>query len=103
MDDYMEVPSRREDLPALLPVSNVYSIVGRGTVVSGFLERGVVRKGDAVDLLGYDVAFKTTVGSIETFHKSIVGSEPGDSIGVLGRFCPEFPSTNILYTDIFQL
>ena len=52
MDEYFALPSRRDDLPSLLPISCVYSIPGRGTVVSGILQSGALKKGDAVDILG---------------------------------------------------
>jgi len=85
MDEYFELPSRKDDVPSLLSICETYSIVGRGTVVSGILEKGVVKKGDAVEILGYDLIYKSVVASIETFHKSLSSPLPGDNIGVLVR------------------
>lgn len=85
MDDYFASPSRDSRLPSLLPISSIYSIPGRGTVVAGILRSGSLKKGDSVDVLGYDKSFKSTVGNIETFHKTMTETEPGDNIGVLLR------------------
>jgi len=85
MDEYFDLPARSDDVPSLLPISNTYSIPGRGTVVSGILQSGTMKKGDAVDIVGYDQNLKSTIGSIETFHKTLTKTRPGDNIGLLLR------------------
>ncbi|KAF6203558.1 hypothetical protein GE061_001890 [Apolygus lucorum] len=85
VDKYIPTPTRELDKPFLLPVENVYSIPGRGTVVTGRLERGVVKKGNEVEFLGFNKAFKTTVTGIEMFHQILDEAQAGDQLGALIR------------------
>eukprot|EP00038_Savillea_parva_P003903 m.131604 g.131604 ORF g.131604 m.131604 type:complete len:420 (-) comp11318_c0_seq6:6771-8030(-) len=84
-DEWIPEPVRDLDKDFLLPVENAYSIAGRGTVVTGRCERGVVQKGDEIELVGYGKVLKTTVTGIEMFHKSLDRGEAGDNMGVLVR------------------
>lgn len=74
IDTYIPTPLRDLDKPFLLPIDHTYSIPGRGTVVSGRLERGSLKKGTEVEVLGYDKYVKTTVTGIEMFHKTLEGN-----------------------------
>ncbi|MET9293260.1 elongation factor Tu [Streptomyces sp. NPDC003077] len=83
VDTYVPMPRRHLDAPFLLPVENVLTITGRGTVVTGAVERGAVRAGDRVEVLGADV--ETTVTSLETFGKPMESAEAGDNVALLLR------------------
>ncbi len=85
VDDYIPVPDRPRDLPFLMPVEDVFSIKGRGTVVTGRVERGVVKPGDEVEIVGIKDTSKTTVTGVEMFHKLLDEAEPGDAVGTLLR------------------
>lgn len=82
-DTHVPVPQRDLDKPFLLPVEGTYSIPGRGTVVTGRLERGKLKKGTEVEFLGYEKTFKSTVTGIEMFHKILEYAEAGDQLGAL--------------------
>ena len=83
VDTYVPMPERYVDAPFLLPVENVLTITGRGTVVTGAVERGTVRVGDRVAVLGADA--ETTVTGIETFGKPMESAEAGDNVALLLR------------------
>ena len=85
LDSYIEVPDRPRDLPFLMPVEDVFSIKGRGTVVTGRVERGVVKPGDEIEVVGIKATRKTTVTGVEMFHKLLDEAEPGDAVGTLLR------------------
>jgi len=85
LDDYIEIPERPKDLPFLMPVEDVFSIKGRGTVVTGRVERGVVKPGDEIEIVGIKETTKTTVTGVEMFHKLLDQAEPGDAVGTLLR------------------
>ncbi|XP_075828337.1 elongation factor Tu, mitochondrial isoform X2 [Microtus pennsylvanicus] len=85
VDTYIPVPTRDLEKPFLLPVESVYSIPGRGTVVTGTLERGILKKGDECELLGHNKNIRTVVTGIEMFHKSLERAEAGDNLGALVR------------------
>jgi elongation factor Tu len=85
LDDYIPIPDRPRDLPFLMPVEDVFSIKGRGTVVTGRIERGVVKPGDEVEIVGIKNTTKTTVTGVEMFHKLLDEAEPGDAVGTLLR------------------
>jgi len=85
VDEYIPTPMRDLDKPFMLPVENVYSIAGRGTVVTGRLERGVLKKGNECEILGYSKSIKTTITGIEMFHKILDQAEAGDQLGALIR------------------
>ncbi|MEH0421691.1 elongation factor Tu [Streptomyces sp. B21-083] len=86
VDTYVPVPERYVDSPFLLPVENVLTITGRGTVVTGAVERGTVRVGDRIEVLGADV--ETVVTGVETFGKPMEEAQAGDSVALLLRGVP---------------
>ncbi len=85
VDEYIPTPARNDDLPFLMPVEDVFSISGRGTVATGRVERGVVKMGDEVEIVGITETSKTTVTGIEMFRKLLDSAEAGDNIGALLR------------------
>ena len=85
VDDYVPMPERPRDMPFLLPVEDVFGIKGRGTVVTGRVERGVVKTGDEVEIVGISETKKTVVTGVEMFHKTLDEGEPGDAVGCLLR------------------
>jgi elongation factor Tu len=85
LDEYIPIPDRPRDLPFLMPVEDVFSIKGRGTVVTGRIERGVVKPGDEVEIVGIKDTHKTVVTGVEMFHKLLDEAEPGDAVGTLLR------------------
>ena len=86
IDSYIPIPPRAKDKPFLMPVEDVFSIKGRGTVPTGRVERGVIRPGDEVEIVGLHHEPKRTVAtSLEMFHKTLDDAEPGDAVGVLLR------------------
>ncbi|MER6290502.1 elongation factor Tu [Streptomyces sviceus] len=86
VDTYVPIPERYLDAPFLLPVENVLTITGRGTVVTGAVERGTVRVGDRVDVLG--AALETVVTGVETFGKPMEEAQAGDNVALLLRGVP---------------
>jgi elongation factor Tu len=85
MDEYIPVPKRDVDKPFLMPVEDVFSIKGRGTVGTGRVDRGVVKVGDEVEIVGLRETRKTTVTGVEMFNKTLDQGQAGDNIGVLLR------------------
>ena len=86
VDNYIPTPQRQADLAFLMPVEDVFSISGRGTVATGRVERGTVKVGDVVEIVGLkDEASTTTVTGVEMFHKLLPQAEAGDNIGALLR------------------
>uniref|UniRef100_A0A3Q3X2L6 Elongation factor Tu n=1 Tax=Mola mola TaxID=94237 RepID=A0A3Q3X2L6_MOLML len=85
VDSYVPLPKRELEKPFLLPVEGVYSIPGRGTVVTGTMERGIIKKGDDAEFVGHNRSFKSVVTGIEMFHKSLDRAEAGDNLGALVR------------------
>ena len=85
LDSYFPEPVRDLDKPFLMPVEDVFSITGRGTVATGRVERGVVKVGDEVELVGLGETRKTTVTGVEMFRKSLDQGQAGDNIGALLR------------------
>ncbi len=85
MDDYIPIPERPVDLPFLLPIEDVFSISGRGTVVTGRVERGIVRVGDEVEIVGIRETTKTICTGVEMFRKLLDEGRAGDNVGVLLR------------------
>lgn len=89
VDTYVPVPERYTDAPFLLPVENVLTITGRGTVVTGAIERGTVRVGDRMEVLGAESGPQTTtVTGLETFGKPMESAEAGDNVALLLRGMP---------------
>lgn len=85
VDSTIPTPVRELDKPFLLPVENVYSIQGRGTVVTGRLERGVLKKGAECEFVGYNKVIKSTVTGVEMFHQILEEAQAGDQLGALVR------------------
>jgi elongation factor Tu len=85
IDAYVPMPERYTDAPFLLPVENVLTITGRGTVVTGAIERGTVRVGDKVEVFGADCALATVVTGVETFGKPMDEAQAGDNVAILLR------------------
>ena len=85
LDTYIPMPDRPVDLPFLMPIEDVFSISGRGTVVTGRVERGVVKVGEEIEIVGIKDTEKTTVTGVEMFRKLLDQGEAGDNVGVLLR------------------
>ncbi len=86
VDNYIPIPARPKDQPFLMPVEDVFSIKGRGTVPTGRVERGVIKAGDEVEIVGlHHEPRKTVATSLEMFHKILDDAEPGDAVGILLR------------------
>ncbi len=85
MDEYIPEPVRELDKPFLMPIEDIFSISGRGTVVTGKVERGVLKPGEEVEIVGLRPTIKTVATSIEMFRKILDEALPGDNIGVLLR------------------
>ncbi len=85
VDDYIPQPERAKDKPFLMPIEDVFSISGRGTVVTGRVERGTVKVGEEVEIVGIKETTKTTVTGVEMFRKLLDSGEAGDNIGALLR------------------
>jgi elongation factor Tu len=86
VDEYIPQPVRATDKPFLMPVEDVFSIKGRGTVVTGRVERGMLKKGEEVEIIGLrEESIKTTVTGIEMFHKELDAAVAGDNAGILLR------------------
>ena len=85
VDDYIPQPERPKDRPFLMPVEDVFSISGRGTVVTGRVEQGIVKVGEEVEIIGIRETTKTTVTGVEMFRKLLDQGEAGDNVGCLLR------------------
>ncbi|HAL48871.1 MAG TPA: elongation factor Tu, partial [Dehalococcoidia bacterium] len=85
VDDYIPVPDRPRDQPFLMPVEDVFGIKGRGTVVTGRVEQGMVQVGQTIEIVGIKATSSTVVTGVEMFHKTLDEGEPGDAVGVLLR------------------
>jgi len=84
-DEWLDLPPRDLEKPFLMPIEDVFSISGRGTVSTGRVERGIANKGDEVEIVGMGNTFKTTLTGIEMFHKELDRGEAGDNMGCLLR------------------
>ena len=86
VDDYIPTPARDEDRPFLMPIEDVFSITGRGTVVTGRVERGVLKVGEVIDIIGMqEEKLTTTVTGVEMFRKLLDQAQAGDNAGILLR------------------
>src|SRR5215218_1201628 len=85
LDDYVPIPQREIDKPFLMPVEDVFSIKGRGTVATGRIERGRCKVGDKVEIVGLKATAETTVTGIEAFNKTMDEGQAGENVGVLLR------------------
>ena len=84
-DNYIPDPVRETDKPFLMPIEDVFSISGRGTVVTGRVERGVIKQGEEVEIVGITETRKTTCTGVEMFRKLLDEGQAGDNIGALLR------------------
>ncbi|KAF9270286.1 translation elongation factor Tu [Marasmius fiardii PR-910] len=84
-DEWLDIPARDLEKPFLMPVEDVFSISGRGTVATGRVERGTATKGSEVEVIGMGESFKTTLTGIEMFHKDLDQAQAGDNMGALLR------------------
>ena len=85
LDSYIPTPKRAVDQPFLLPIEDVFSISGRGTVVTGRVERGIVKVGEEIEIVGIKATVKTTCTGVEMFRKLLDEGQAGDNVGVLLR------------------
>jgi elongation factor Tu len=85
VDSYIPQPEREVDKPFLMPVEDVFSITGRGTVATGRIERGIIKVGDTVDIVGMNSEKQTTVTGVEMFRKLLDEGQAGDNVGLLLR------------------
>jgi len=85
VDDFIPIPDRPKDRPFLMPIEDVFAIKGRGTVVTGRVERGLVKVQDEVEMVGFTETRKVVVTGVEMFHKLLDEAEPGDAVGCLIR------------------
>jgi elongation factor Tu len=85
IDSYIPMPKRERDKPFLMPIEDVFSIKGRGTVPTGRVERGVIKGGNEIEIVGLKETKKTVAISLEMFHKTMNEAEAGDAVGVLLR------------------
>ncbi|TFK30508.1 elongation factor Tu [Coprinopsis marcescibilis] len=84
-DEWLELPARDLEKPFLMPVEDVFSISGRGTVATGRVERGIATKGNDIEIIGFGSTMRTTLTGIEMFHKELERAEAGDNMGALLR------------------
>ena len=85
VDEYIPTPDRPKDQPFLMPIEDVFSISGRGTVVTGRIERGIVNVNEEIEIIGIKETQKTTCTGVEMFRKLLDQGEAGDNVGVLLR------------------
>ncbi len=85
VDDYIPVPDRPVDKPFLMPIEDIFSISGRGTVATGRIETGVIKVGEEVEIVGFKPTHKTTVTGVEMFRKLLDDGQAGDNVGCLLR------------------
>ena len=85
VDEYIEQPKRATDKEFLMPIEDVFSISGRGTVVTGRIEQGSIQSGTEVEIIGFDEDVKTTCIGVEMFHREIPSAEAGENVGILLR------------------
>src|SRR6478672_11537686 len=85
VDSYVPTPERPKDMPFLMPIEDVFGIKGRGTVVTGRIERGVVKVGEEIEIVGFGPSRKTTVTGVEMFKKLLDQGQAGDNVGTLLR------------------
>ena len=85
VDEYVELPVREVDKPFLMPIEDIFSISGRGTVVTGRIERGIVKVGEELEIVGFTPTFKTVITGVEMFNKLLDEGRAGDNVGLLLR------------------
>ncbi|MEE8206546.1 MAG: elongation factor Tu, partial [Nitrospinaceae bacterium] len=85
VDDYIPVPDRPVDKPFLMPIEDIFSISGRGTVATGRIETGIIKVGEEIEIVGFRPTTKTTVTGVEMFRKLLDDGQAGDNVGLLLR------------------
>jgi elongation factor Tu len=85
VDKYIPIPERQVDKPFLMPIEDIFSIQGRGTVVTGRIERGIVKVGEEMEIVGFRPTSKTVVTGVEMFRKLLDEGQAGDNVGLLLR------------------
>jgi elongation factor Tu len=85
VDEYVPMPERAVDKPFLMPIEDIFSISGRGTVVTGRIERGIVKVGEEMEIVGFKPTFKTVITGVEMFKKLLDEGQAGDNVGLLLR------------------
>ena len=85
VDEYIPIPERDVDKPFLMPIEDIFSILGRGTVVTGRIERGIVKVGEELEIVGFTPTFKTVITGVEMFKKLLDEGQAGDNVGLLLR------------------
>ena len=85
VDAYIPVPEREVDKPFLMPIEDIFSISGRGTVVTGRVDRGIVKVGEELEIVGFRPTFKTVITGVEMFKKLLDQGQAGDNVGLLLR------------------
>ena len=85
LDTYIPQPERETEKPFIMPVEDVFSITGRGTVATGRIERGIVKVGEEVSLIGFNADKKTVITGVEMFRKLLDEGRAGDNVGLLLR------------------
>src|SRR5438093_10835358 len=85
VDNYIPVPPRAIDKPFLMPIEDIFSISGRGTVVTGRIERGIVKVGEEMEIVGFKPTFNTVITGVEMFKKLLDEGQAGDNVGLLLR------------------
>ena len=85
VDSYIPIPMRAVDKPFLMPIEDIFSISGRGTVVTGRIERGIVKVGEEMEIVGFKPTFKTVITGVEMFKKLLDEGRAGDNVGLLLR------------------
>merc|ERR1711970_21140 len=83
VDDHIPTPERETDKPALMSIESTYAIPGRGTVVSGRLDQGILKKDDKIEILGHNQVIKSAITGLEMFHQTLDMGQAGDQVGAL--------------------
>ena len=96
VDAYIPQPERPKDQPFLMPIEDVFSISGRGTVVTGRVERGIVNVGEEIEIVGLKDNSKTTCTGVEMFRKLLDQGEAGDNVGVLACVVPSVRKLSVV-------
>lgn len=102
IDNYIPTPERDLDKHFYMPIEHVFSIPNRGTVCSGLLEQGVIKKGMECEIIGYNKTVKSTITGVEMFHQFLDQAQAGDQLGVLGIFQPLLSLFNYFLKNLLQ-
>lgn len=99
IDNYIPTPERDLDKHFYMPIEHVFSIPNRGTVCSGLLEQGVIKKGMECEIVGYNKTVKSTITGVEMFHQFLDQAQAGDQLGVLGIFQPFIVAVKLFFEE----